>query len=415
MKSVVQKPGNPPVVLAIGLPLLALVAWIPTVLSLRNVSADQVAENFGLATACQADRFQLGWLGEAAASGATLSWTDLVPMRAVPWLSCQLALHSPLNPAQAFLLLGVLLSFGLALLACSRAGFRQDTSLIVALVIATAPCSFSRIGHLYLSMLWPIIPGLLACHGLWRAMQAQRLGWPVLGAGLLAGLLCYPAQDYYIAFLILQILACFGLLLFLATTRTIELACLGRIAGSGGLFVLGFVAVMVWAESPNLLAAAVGSAVGPPGSWVMPRSANEQFLYGLLPFTWLIAPPWIEAVNQAFLHSGVMTGTESYWRSSGSLLIPIAWLVGLWQLARRRSSPESPDGQSSAIAFFALLLGLVTFLGLVCMTMGGLGTLVAVFVSPVLRSLNRYTVFVYGASVLLLGSVLDASLRRRFP
>ena len=401
-----------------GLPLLALVAWVPTFFELRSASSDQVAENFGIATACQAGRFQLGWLGDLAPPGASLSWSDwlptgAVPARAVPWLSCQLALHSPLNPAQAFLLLGLSLTFALALVACRRAGFRPDTSLVVAAVITTAPCSFSRIGHLSLSMLWPIIPGLLACHGLWRAMQARRVGWSVLGAGLLAGLLCYPAQDYYIVFLILQILACFGLLLFLATTRTIELAALGRIAGAGVLFVLGFVAVMVWAESPNLLAGAAGAAGGPPGSWVMPRWPSEQFLYGLLPFTWLVAPPWVEAVNQAFVQSGISTGTESYWRSSGSVLIPIAWLVGLWQLARRRPPEHSPEGPPRSVAFFALLLGLVTFLGLFCMTMGGMGTLFAVFVSPVLRSLNRYTVFVYGASVLLLASLLDASLRRR--
>lgn len=411
--NVLRGPRAAPAVLPIGLPLLALAAWIPTLLSLASTSADQVAENFGLATACQHGRFLLGWLGEVAPPpAASLSWIDFVPARAVPWLSCQLALHSQLSPAQSFLLLSLSLTFVLALVACCRAGLRLDTSLVVAFVITTAPSSFSRIGHLSLSMLWPIIPGLLACHGLWRAMQVQRLGWSVLGAGALAGLLCYPAQDYYIVFLILQILACFGLLLFLATTRTIELACLGRIAGAGALFVVGFVAVMVWAESPNLLGVA---AAGPPGSWVMPRSPNEQFLYGLLPFTWLIPPPWIEAVNQAFVQGGVATGTESYWRSSGSLLIPLAWLVGLWQLARRHPREDSPDRQSSAVRFFALLLGLVTFLGLFCMTMGGFGTLFAVFVSPVLRSLNRYTVFVYGASVLLLASLLDDSLRRRFP
>ncbi len=410
--NVLRGPRAAPAVLPIGLPLLALAAWIPTLLSLASTSADQVAENFGLATACQPGRFLLGWLGEVAPPAASLSWIDFVPARAVPWLSCQLALHSPLSPAQSFLLLGLSLTFVLALVACCRAGLRLDTSLVVAFVITTAPSSFSRIGHLSLSMLWPIIPGLLACHGLWRAMQVRRLGWSVLGAGALAGLLCYPAQDYYIVFLILQILACFGLLLFLATTRTIELACLGRIAGAGALFVVGFVAVMVWAESPNLLGVA---AAGPPGSWVMPRSPNEQFLYGLLPFTWLIPPPWIGAVNQAFVQGGVATGTESYWRSSGSLLIPLAWLVGLWQLARRHPREDSPDRQSSAVRFFALLLGLVTFLGLFCMTMGGFGTLFAVFVSPVLRSLNRYTVFVYGASVLLLASLLDDSLRRRFP
>jgi hypothetical protein len=415
LKGLFQKIGQVPVLLPIGLPLLALGAWIPTLLSLRSVSADQVLEGFFLGSACQADRFQLGWVAEATPAANMGGLTGSLPAGLVSWLTCQLSLHSSLNPPQALLLLGLLLTFCLALATSSRAGFRLDTSLVVAFVITTAPCSFSRIGHLSLAMIWPIIPGLLACHGLWRAMQAQRIAWPVLGAGALAGLFCFPAQDYYIVFLILQILVCFALLLFLATTRTIELACLGRIAGSGVLFVLGFVAVMVGAESPNLLAVVVGSAAGPPGSWVMPRSPNEQFLYGLLPFTWLIAPPWIEAVNQAFLQAGVMTGSESYWRSSGSLLIPISWLVALWQLARPRPSPQSPDWQPSAIVFFALLLGLVTVLGLFCMTMGGLGTLFAVFVSPVLRSLNRYTVFVYGASVLLLGSLLDASLRRRFP
>ena len=101
--------------------------------------------------------------------------------------------------------------------------------------------------------------------------------------------------------------------------------------------------------------------------------------------------------------------------SRGSLLIPIAWLAALWQLAARRSCEQHKAWLASPIPWLALLLGLVTFLALFCMTMGGLGTLFAVFVTPVLRSLNRYTVFVYGASVLVLASLLDASLRRRLP
>lgn len=427
LKGLLPRLWQAPAVLPLGLPLLAVGAWIPTLLSLGSTSADQVVESFGIVSACQGQRFLLGWLGEGAGAPATAGFSASLPAQATYWLGCELSLHSPLNPSQAFLVLGLLLTFGLALLACRRAGLRSDTSLLVAFVITTAPCSFSRIGHLSLAMLWPIIPGLLACHGLWRSLQARRVGWTVLGSGALAGLLCFPAQDYYIVFLILQILACLALLLFLATTRTLEPATLGRMAVAGGLFVFGFMATIVLAEAPNLLAV---SGAGPPASWVMPRSPNEQFLYGLLPFTWLIPPPWIALVNQAFVNSGVSTGTESYWISSGSLLIPIAWLVGLWQLARRgrssgeaspaQVSPAEPglaqsDRQASPIAFFALLLGLVTFLGLFCMTIGGLGTLFAVVVSPVLRSLNRYTVFVYGASVLLLASVLDASLRRRLP
>jgi hypothetical protein len=65
------------------------------------------------------------------------------------------------------------------------------------------------------------------------------------------------------------------------------------------------------------------------------------------------------------------------------------------------------------VRFFASLLALVSVLGLLWMTMGGLGTIFAVVVSPVLRSLNRFTVFVYGASLLLLVSVLDAQLQAR--
>ncbi|MFM7313381.1 MAG: hypothetical protein ACKO0M_09475, partial [Cyanobium sp.] len=65
--------------------------------------------------------------------------------------------------------------------------------------------------------------------------------------------------------------------------------------------------------------------------------------------------------------------------------------------------------------FLALLLLLCTALGLLVMTMGGLGTLFAAFVSPVLRSLNRFTVFVYGASVLLLVSECELWLRHRQP
>jgi hypothetical protein len=65
------------------------------------------------------------------------------------------------------------------------------------------------------------------------------------------------------------------------------------------------------------------------------------------------------------------------------------------------------------VRFYALLLALVTAVGLLWMTMGGVGTVFAVVVSPVLRSLNRYTVFVYGASVLLLAAMLDAELLRR--
>ena len=60
-----------------------------------------------------------------------------------------------------------------------------------------------------------------------------------------------------------------------------------------------------------------------------------------------------------------------------------------------------------------MLLLLVSAIGLLCMTMGGLGTLFAVLVSPVLRSLNRFSVFVYGAAVLYMAAEFDIWLQRR--
>ena len=400
------------VALPIGLPLLALVAWIPHFLSLRAISADQVWENFGIGTACQGGRFQLGWVGPSSELVGMGGFTGSLPARIVSWLSCQLALHSALYPSQAFLIVGLVLTFGLALVACRQIGFRLESSLAVAVVITTAPCSFSRIGHLSLAMIWPVVPGLVACYALWQVMQQRRIRWIGLAQGALAGLLCFPAQDYYLVFLILQLLACFVFGLFWATTRSSDLGTLGRIAGTGMLYVAGFVAVMILAEAPNLLAVSAG---GPPMAWVAPRYPSEQFQYGLLPFTWLISPPWHQLVNQALSTSGLATGYESFWMSRGSLLIPIAWFVALWQLGARRPAHSQQEWKRSPIPLLAYLLGLVTFIGLFCMTMGGLGTLFAVFVSPVLRSLNRYTVFVYGASVLFLASMLDASLRRRLP
>ena len=403
---------RPAAVLSIGLPLLALVAWIPQFLGLRAISADQVWENFAIAAACQNGRFQLGWVGGPDTLPSMGSFTGPIPARLVSWLSCQLARHAHLYPAQAFLVVGLVLTFSLTLVACRQIQFRLDTSLVVAFLITTAPCSFSRVGHLSLAMLWPVVPGLAACYVLWRVMQERAGGWLGLAQGALAGLLCFPGQDYYLVFLILQLIASFGLVLFLATTRTSDLAILGRIAGAGLLFVAGFGVVMLLAESPNLLAVSIA---GPPMAWVVPRYPTEQFQYGLLPMTWLISSPWHALVNQSFATAGLPTGYESYWMSRGSLLIPIAWLAALWQLAARRSFEQQKAWLRSPIPLLALLLGVVTFLALFCMTMGGLGTLFAVFVSPVLRSLNRYTVFVYGASVLLLASLLDASLRRRLP
>lgn len=418
---------------------LAVLAWIPTAQGLGKPSADQVAEQFALGNSCGTARFDLGWLGVGsdAVSGGS---GGLGSSQLMSWLfriSCQLAAASGLSPLQGFLVVGLSLTFALSALACRWGGFRNDTSLLAGFLLTTAPSSFSRVGHLSLTPLWAVIPALMACHGLWRAMGQPagargRYGWLALvGSGALAAVLCFPGQEYYIFFTVLLLLASYALLLLLSTIHTIELRPLAGIGGRGLLFGLGFAAVLVFNFLPmiSIAGGSGGSGSGPPAFWASPRYAIEQFQYGLLPFTWLIPPPWVPMVTKALQDSGIPPNTESFFWSTGSVLIPIAWVCAVLILARRREQPQpqaaaqkptsglfrfQPRGLgSSDLTFFAALLGLVSFVGLLWMTMGGLGTLFAAMASPVLRSLTRFTPFVYGSSVLLLLALLNLKLQER--
>ncbi|MFS6826020.1 hypothetical protein AAF143_01810 [Cyanobium sp. ATX-6F1] len=267
-------PGSPQRLLPWALLPLAALAWWPTFLSLSLPSADQVWERFGIGSSCVAERFQLGWIGPGSSQNLG-AFTGSLASTAVTGLSCQLARHSRLDPLQAFLILGLLLTFGLTALACRWAGFRPDTSLITAFLITTAPCAFSRVGHLSLATLWAVIPGLLACHGLWRSMGSRREPLTLAAAGAIAALLCLPTQDYYVFFTLLLLLCCFGLLLLLAATRTVDLGQLGSILGRGLLFSTGFVAVLVLLYVPKLIMVTQADTA-PPAFWATPAMRSNS-------------------------------------------------------------------------------------------------------------------------------------------
>ena len=420
-----QAPAHPPApaqvlarlpaeVWAVVVASLAALAWIPTLLELARPSSDQVWERFGLTAACQPQQFHLGWIGAVILQQSGGAFTASLPTVALQWLSCKIALLTGLDPLQAFLIPGLLVTFILADLSCRVAGFRRLTSLATAFLITTAPCSFSRVGHLSLAMLWMVIPGLLACHGLWRAMAHRRRPLSLLGAGTLAALLCLPSQEYYVVFVLLLLASSFALLLLLATVRITTISALAAIAARGALFAIGFLALVVLLYSGKLAAVGLGSGQ-PPAFWSAPRYASEQFQYGLLPFTWIIPPPWVAMLREGLQNAGISTGSESFFWSTGSFLIPAAWIVAIRTIAGNPSEAPAPraDGLGRRdLRFFALLLTLCTFLGLFWMTMGGFGTVVALL-NPTLRSLNRFTAFEYGASVLMLMALLDRVLSRR--
>lgn len=397
---------------------LAVLSWYPTGQSLVQPGADQVWESFGIGASCGSARYVMGWTGSDSTSvGSGALFTASLAARLVSRAACSFAGIAHLSPLQGYLVVGLALSFALAAITSRLHGFGPVTSLAVGFLICTAPFCFSRVGHLSLATAWAVAPALLACHGLWRAMATAEPLWRALLAGALASALCVPTQDYYVSFTLLLGLCTFALLLLIASTRSTALPPLASAAGRGLCFGAGFSFVLLLLFSTKLSAVLAGSTSGgavPPPLWGSPRSAIEQFRYGLLPYTWLIPSPWVELVQKQLAAAGIALNSESYAWSTGSLLIPLGWLVAIRRLARLRH-PLDSQPHAREQNFFALLLLLCTALGLLVMTMGGLGTLFAAFVSPVLRSLNRFTVFVYGASVLLLVSELQLWLEHRQP
>jgi hypothetical protein len=217
----------------------------------------------------------------------------------------------------------------------------------------------------------------------------------------------FPAQEYYVVFSLLIVSALAMLTLLELSARVLAPAQLWRPLGLAVLYLGGFALVLGLAFAPKLLAA---TTPGPPTPWMTPRHPTEQLLYGLMPMSWFVPPPVLEPVRAALREAGFAVQLESYFWSAGSLLIPIALVAAVRRLL-------SPAGANQPVTeqkrrFFALLLLLVVFLALVVMTMGGLGTLFATFVTPVLRSLNRFTVFVYGAAVVYLVAEFDSWQQR---
>jgi phosphoglycerol transferase len=393
---------------------LVVLAWFPSLQLLEQPGADQVWERLGIAESCVSHPALLGWMGASGDAGGAGLFTLSFPGQLIQWLACQLSRFSPLNPLQTFMLLGQLLTLALAVISCRWIGMLPATSAITALMIVLSPSAFSRLGHPGLAVLLPVAPALAACVQLRRSMLSSSAIWRAFGLGALACALCMPFQDYYVVFALLILATCLGFQLLVESSSSLSLRRFRDAAQRGGLFMAGFLLLLILLYSPKLLAA---SADGLPSIWSTPRSAVEQFRYGLLPLTWFIPSPWVPGMVEAFGDAGINTGSESYFWSTGSLLIPVAWLTAIRRLAQPplavSPAPSVYGLQDADRRFLALLLLIVTALGLLCMTMGGLGTLFAVYVSPVLRSLNRFTVFVYGAAVLYLVAELDLWLRAR--
>ncbi|MBM5801250.1 MAG: hypothetical protein FJ077_10550 [Cyanobacteria bacterium K_DeepCast_35m_m2_023] len=390
----------------LGVYAIACLFWLPSLQDVATPEADQVFHYFWFSVACRAGEVSLGSLGGTASAGQPEGLFALSLLAKLQQdLSCRLASRVELNPAQVYLLGALLILVVLSYISARQAGFSHRARLLMVFTLATAPCSFSRLGHLDQTVLIAVAPTLMACWQLRcqmvRAVNSS-ISQRVLLSGFMAAAMTYPAQEYYVVFSVLLVTTLAAITWLELSAKVPSLRELWRPSLVAILFMAGFLLMLALAFLPKLLAV---SSAGPPRLWMTPRLATEQLLYGLMPMTWFVPPNVVEPVRAALRDAGFAVQLESYFWSAGSLLIPIALVAAVRCLMVPVPVRLLPMEQRRR--FFARLLLVVVFLALVVMTIGGLGTLFATFVSPVLRSLNRFTVFVYGAAVVYLISECD--------
>jgi hypothetical protein len=396
--------------------LFIALCWLPSFITLSRPTADQIYHNFGLEALCRPGLHDIGWAAGVSSSPFAGLFSPGVLAFLHQRAACWLSVFLPVNGLQGYLVLGLLLTFVCSYVACRLIGLAPFTSSLASALMVTAPCALSRIGHIDQVPLAPVLPTFAACIVFSRLLQRRAPTGICILLGLLLGLLSFPSQEYY-AFFSLLILFCFAALqLIIRSTLRLELDGLALTLAKPILFVIAYFAVFALLFLPRVVAGLFSEL---PASWITPRYPIEQYLYGLQPMMLLIPPQLIDVVINQLRSNGIAASTEAFGWSMGSLWIPLASLLSARRLAQGPQAPQddlrgallSPNALTSRdLRVLALLVLLTLLLALLWMTSGGVGTLIAVYVSPVLRSLNRFTVYVYGISVLYLVSELDVWL-----
>lgn len=397
-------------VTAIFLVCIALFAWTPTIQTLSTPNADQISEQFLDLTLICSDKTEIGWVPGISSSNQKFPslFTPVLTASILKHVVCKISSFFNYNSLVVYLITGQAITWILAYISMRWAGFCWQTSQACSFLMVTAPCSFSRVGHLGLSFMIPVIPTIIACLMIHRFSTDKPIKTHlkyrhIVITGIASCMLSYPFNEYYIAFSVLLLFFFWLYELITASPGSLSNASYAMRSKIGLLFGVGYTTVLLLLFSEKFLSIISN---GVPTSWSSVRFASEQFRYGLLPLTWFIPSPWVSTTLETLQNAGINTASESYFWSMGSLLIPIGWVSAIRRLSQ---SPRQDQDRR----YLALLLLLTTALGLICMTMGGLGTLFAATVSPVLRSLNRFTVFVYGAAVMYLLAEFDFWLRHR--
>ena len=398
---------------------LALITWLPRLLDTLS-TGDQITENYFLQIVCNAGPIT-GWPINDESIGTTLgSFAPTLPSFLVARTSCVLAHLLPLSDYQAWLVIGISLTVVITITSSLASGLGLRASLFVGYGLATAPCSFSRIGHLQLSQLWPIMPCIATCAILLaRNNYPSRQPSPLYSSslfGLLMGIISFTAQEYYAVFSGICIVTCYLIgSARAARDRGSPRSCpeisqhdvrngqkrwhFAKLAGGYLLSMFLFLASkqLLWRIPQSALEATR-------------RLASEQFMYGFWPLNIVTSPLINWKLSPKFLALNLPV-TETPFGSSSGILVIAALVITLIVWIKPASNGRQIRGKNEALilGFGGVLLSVISIACIVA-TPGGLGTIFAAFVSPQLRALNRITPYFYCASLVVCAIKLDQVL-----
>ena len=399
-----------------------LIAWRQGFAILSNISGDLAAEHYFIDRTCLADTYWPGWPLNPNNNGTALgNFAPNLALYAVFYNSCKLSLITKANSLQTFLATGITMTLFLGYTACRIAGLSKFTSLFSAISVTTAPCAFSRYGHLSLSQLWPVLPTIACCLIIINRnkIESGSNRWIALlkgyGLGCLLGTLSFPGQDYYIIFGSALIASCLTWKCSCPKRGTNEIQpeeCKmtwdgpASIAISAGFISISFFILTskVWLWSIPTWAAAATS-----------RLAPEQFSYGFWPLALAQSPIYNSYLSKRLEEAGLALN-ESPFESSGSMLIIIASAIAISTLRSDALRAKMISGNTSRgvnMPIAASIVFLISLaIALLCTTAGSFGTLFAVFVSPQLRALNRYMPYLHAPAVIVVALWLETTILR---
>lgn len=399
--------------------MLALFTWLPTLIGSDESSGDRLYYKIAQQIVCGKGP-STGWPINDGSLSATLgSFSPTLPSYLSTKAACSLGGLLHISEKQSYLVIGITLTVLITYWASIAAGIGLRPSLLISYGLATAPCSFSRVGHLPLSQLWAVMPCISVCSFLLTRAHYPRQHRKTSSAtsifGLAMGFLSFTGQEYYAVFSTLCIFTCYTIGI-IRETREFNQTISGTSHQQVDRNPRGETRFLYIKMAAGYSAAMAIYVLSKQLLWRIPewaheatyRAAAEQFIYGFWPSNIVTSPLFNSKLIELFTTKHHLPVTETPFMSSSGILVITGLAVSLacWMNARKTSGGEFKKEDSMILAFGGVLIATIS-IACVVATAGGLGTLFAVLISPQLRALNRITPYFYCAALVICSIKFD--------